>query len=216
MIKALLIDFGGVLTHSGDMHFFHRLGWEWIPFDELRSRWDKAKIGEITLDEYLAGVKSKKQFILDYHKKESLRKEAVVVLKELKKKYKLCLLSNHIPDLLVPYLKQKKLYSLFDVVLISGNGLCKPDKRFFELALKKLKVKANECAYLDDLLMSIGTANELGITTTRMDNGADMSVINARPKYKNIKPNYTVSSLKEFLELVNLLSKKEVAKKKRK
>lgn len=59
--------------------------------------------------------------------------------------------------------KEKGLYKPFKVVIISSEvGMVKPQKEIFELALKKLKSKPNECIFVDDNEKNILVARDIG------------------------------------------------------
>ncbi len=160
MIKCILVDFGGVLTKNSDFKEFHKVGHEWIPIEELLARWHKAKVDEITLDQFLEGVPNKQEYLNGYYSKERFAPGYRKVLKTLRKKYVLCMLSNHITDMLLPLIKEKKIDKLFDEVLISGKGLAKPNPEFFLFACKILGLKTSECVLIDDLKGNIGSAKK--------------------------------------------------------
>lgn len=55
---------------------------------------------------------------------------------------------------------------LFDVVVISGEvGLRKPDRPIFDLLLKRLELSAEQCLFVDDHPGHLHAAAELGIET---------------------------------------------------
>ncbi|GAA6007945.1 hypothetical protein JCM11491_006551 [Sporobolomyces phaffii] len=64
------------------------------------------------------------------------------------------------------------LKSLFDEYIESCvEGLRKPDPRFFQLALDKLGIKAEEAVFLDDIGHNLMAARKLGIRTIRVVHG---------------------------------------------
>ncbi|GAA5832290.1 hypothetical protein JCM3766R1_002366 [Sporobolomyces carnicolor] len=70
------------------------------------------------------------------------------------------------------------LKSLFDEYVESCiEGLRKPDPRFFQLALDKLGVKADEVVFLDDIGHNLIAARKLGIRTIRVAHGNSSSAI---------------------------------------
>ena len=83
-------------------------------------------------------------------------------LTELKKKYKLALISNSdcfsIEDIIDKY----DLRKFFDVIVLSYEaGVLKTDKKMFQIVLKKLKVKKDEAVMVGDSIDSdmIGAEN---------------------------------------------------------
>uniref|UniRef100_A0A1I8AAA7 HAD hydrolase, family IA, variant 3 n=1 Tax=Steinernema glaseri TaxID=37863 RepID=A0A1I8AAA7_9BILA len=60
----------------------------------------------------------------------------------------------------------------FDVVIEScREGIRKPDPEIYELALKKLGRKPEECVFVDDLLKNCVTAEQLGMRTVQVKGG---------------------------------------------
>lgn len=57
----------------------------------------------------------------------------------------------------------------FDVVIESSAvGVRKPERRFYEIALDSLGVRAEEAVFLDDLGVNLKTAREMGMTTIKV------------------------------------------------
>jgi epoxide hydrolase-like predicted phosphatase len=67
----------------------------------------------------------------------------------LKPKYKIGILSNAAHDI-KKYMSQEETKLFDEIVLSCEMGIIKPNTKFYELASGKLKVTANECAYVDD------------------------------------------------------------------
>lgn len=88
------------------------------------------------------------------------------IIKSLKKRYKLGLLSVHAKEW-VEYCEEKLSYtSLFDVVSYSFEALvCKPDKKAFKIILDKFQTKPEQVLFIDDSPKNIKTAEELGIAS---------------------------------------------------
>lgn len=58
---------------------------------------------------------------------------------------------------------------LFDAIVEScREGLSKPDKRFYQVALKKLGVTAAECIFIDDLGVNLKSAKQMGFQTIKV------------------------------------------------
>ncbi len=105
--------------------------------------------------------------VSDWHGNMSFDPQAEPLLKKLKKKYTIVLLSNfdH-PPYVHGLLEQNGLTSLFDHVVISGEvGVQKPDVRIFEHALKAASLSANEVIHVGDSISDdVFGAHEAGIT----------------------------------------------------
>lgn len=120
-------------------------------------------------------------------KSEVLRK-----LKELKKKYKLAVLSNSSSEEAIKSLENLGLLHFFDFVLISSEvGFSKPDPRFFELALNKAKVKPENAVMVgDNLENDIIPARLLGMRAYLLDSRAKY------PQYKD--EDWYITSLNQL------------------
>jgi len=98
--------------------------------------------------------------------------EKLHLLSELKKKYRLLLLSNtnplHIQTAVAAEFGKtgKTMQDFFDKCYLSYEmGMVKPDVEIFEALLADAQVKAEECLFLDDGKKNIDTAAALGIQT---------------------------------------------------
>lgn len=61
----------------------------------------------------------------------------------------------------------------FEVVVESSTAGCrKPDRRFYEIALERLGIEANEAVFLDDLGVNLKPARAMGMTTIKVLNAA--------------------------------------------
>lgn len=97
--------------------------------------------------------------------------ETIETLEELKKKYKLVLVSNT-DSLSVPQLLEKfDLKKYFDDIILSCDvGLLKTDKKLFAKALKKVKLKASEVVMVGDSIPTdIEGAKNAGIRAILVD-----------------------------------------------
>jgi len=106
------------------------------------------------------------------------------MLVELKKKFRLLLLSNTNPihiEGLVPleFAKiGKKLSDIFDKCYFSYEmGMAKPDAEIFEALLANAGVKPEECLFLDDGLKNIQQADKLNIQTYLVKEYEDLSFL---------------------------------------
>jgi putative hydrolase of the HAD superfamily len=106
---------------------------------------------------------------------EDIRMESYVpqLLSELKKKYKLGLVSNfaYAPGFWT-ILERFSLTKFFDAVVVSGElGLRKPHPKIFKEALKTLDVKAEEAVFVGDSLKAdINGAKKMGLKTILVEN----------------------------------------------
>lgn len=87
------------------------------------------------------------------------------ILPEIKKQYKLAVINNG-NSIAIEYWKEKFNFSIFDLYINSGViGIKKPDPEIYLLTCEKLKVKPEECLFMDDALENIEAAKKLGMKT---------------------------------------------------
>lgn len=89
------------------------------------------------------------------------------IIEKLKKKgYKLGLLSVHTREWVDHCEKKFDYHKLFHSILYSFEiEVCKPEKRAYELMLKKMGSKAEGCLFIDDNPENLIAAEKLGIKT---------------------------------------------------
>ena len=119
------------------------------------------------------------------------------VLEKIFKKYKLGMISNFgIPKMIWDLLKELKLKSYFDVVIVSAEAkIRKPNPELFMKALKILNVEPSNAIFIGDRLdIDIMGAKSVGMKTI---------LIKRRPYTKaEIKPDNIISNLTELLLLL--------------
>ena len=88
------------------------------------------------------------------------------LLKELKKEYKIGLLSNTNN---YEVLKEEwDMNNLFDTIIYSWQtGTLKPEKKSFDMACQDLEVKTEECMFIDDMEKNVKFANKYGLKGIR-------------------------------------------------
>ncbi len=110
--------------------------------------------------------------------------EKIEVLKQLRNKYKLLLLSNTNPlHIQVSAAGEFAKYGgtmndFFDKCYLSYEmGLVKPNADIFEALLKDAGVSAEECLFIDDGQKNIETASKLGIQTCLVKQEDDLNFL---------------------------------------
>jgi HAD superfamily hydrolase (TIGR01509 family) len=82
---------------------------------------------------------------------------------ELKKNYKLGILSNASGNLLNELFKPEQI-ALFDAIALSyETGVVKPDHRSFEIVAERLGVEPEGCVFIDDQQRYCDAAREVGM-----------------------------------------------------
>lgn len=184
--KALLVDFGGVLTTSVTRSFRAFCRDMGLPSELAKEAFVEAydqhsgdspvhrmEIGEITVDEFgvgLAEVLSQRAGVPVDHKglvqrlfagMEADEDMFAAVAAVRRAGVRTGLLSNSWGSENYP---RERFDELFDVVVISGEvGLRKPDPAIFELAARRLGVRTSDCVFVDDLDRNIAAAEEAGM-----------------------------------------------------
>ncbi len=142
-------------------------------------------------------------FFLEYFKALKLDENAMSVLKELKDKYSLGIVSllMYSPPL-QKFLKKHNMLKFFDVIVTSADiGYRKPHSKIFLAALEKLKVKPFEAVFIgDDPIRDILGAKNIGMKT-----------ILIKPKEKKscrAKPDKIITELKQIPTIIKELQTK--------
>jgi HAD superfamily hydrolase (TIGR01509 family) len=205
MIKAIFLDLHGVISNE-----WHILRNYWLPayteylsYEQIREKYHKAKIQEITFDKLFHEVPKEKHF--SYANKIKLHKGAKEALEELSKKYLLYLASDQIEGAFEKEIETLKIKNYFKKIFVSYKlGLHKPNKDFFEKILLESKEKANESIFVDDAKNNLETAKKLGFTTVWVNNHAE-----SHRNQIDYKPDYEIEDLKELIQIAKELEKKK-------
>jgi putative hydrolase of the HAD superfamily len=85
---------------------------------------------------------------------------------------------------------------------------CKPDRRFFEIALEKAGLAANEVVFVGDSLeQDIQGAHAVGMTTVLITDSAADAVAPMHVGRETPEPDYRISGLSELPEIIAALRK---------
>jgi len=195
-ISTLIFDFGGVLINLNRekaLTEFEKIGLldtaklldNFLPVDIFM----QLEIGELSEDEFLEKlaarstqnpakeqVKSAFQSFL-----QDIPDEKLDLLLELKKRFKILMLSNTNPIHFVWCKNTKFNYKglnindFFDKCYLSyEQKTAKPEKKIFEIILKERNLKAEECLFIDDAPANIETAKSLNFNTILYDVNEDL------------------------------------------
>ena len=179
MIKALLFDFGRVITAQKPRSLFERYESELdllpgtlntIMFES--PFWEKALVGEINMQAYwqaigpqlkLFTVAEVEAFKKRYYLDEKINSDVLKLLEMLYDKYQLAIVSNHPPGLQL-WLKEWQIHGLFEQIVCSGDeGVIKPNPAIFYIALERLQVEPGETIFIDDTKQHVIAAQALGM-----------------------------------------------------
>ncbi|MCK5040628.1 MAG: HAD family phosphatase [Candidatus Aenigmarchaeota archaeon] len=179
MIKAIIFDFGGVVEKFDNDIFLEKIskfsdkGVEelneliYVSSDLPR----KYEMGLISSGEFFRKISemcnlslSKQEFIEAYTDIFCPIQTTHRLIKKLKNKYKISLLSNTSHWDFEHGIKKSEVFSLFDFMTLSFEvGARKPEEKIYLDALDKLKLKPQECVFIDDVVEYVEGANKTGI-----------------------------------------------------
>ena len=122
-------------------------------------------IGEL-IDRLSSGLNIPRNEIIDDWKKIfTVNYDLINLIKELKSKHSIALLSNAPLGLVEAIISTYNLENLFDKVFISSHyKMAKPDKEFYRLCMDGFK-DANSYYMIDDNIKNLSVLSELNINT---------------------------------------------------
>jgi putative hydrolase of the HAD superfamily len=193
-IKAILWDFGGVIT-SSPFEAFNRYEREQnLPLDFIRqvnatnpetNAWAQFESSRISADEFdiafeaetrHAGHAIRGRIVIEMLS-GNVRPRMVEVLETCRQQYRIACLTNNVKSGEGPGMARsaesarqvREAMSLFEFVLESSKeGIRKPDPRFYMRACERLQVEPRQTVFLDDLGINLKSARELGMTTIKV------------------------------------------------
>ncbi len=194
MLKAVLWDFGGVLTTSPFESFNRFEAENSLPRDFIRTinatnpesnAWARFESSQVSLDEFdelfraesaAAGHAIDGKQVVALLRGE-LRPHMVEVLKICKGQFKVGCITNNFKSggdcSVAPdddrAAQTAAVMEFFDIVIQSSvEGVRKPDPRIYEIACQRLGVAPADCAFLDDLGVNLKPARALGMSTIKV------------------------------------------------
>ena len=196
MFKAVLWDFGGVITSSPFEAFNRFEADHGLPQDFIRginatnpetNAWAQLESSQVSVDEFddlfATEARDKGHEVRGRQVLELLsgdiRPEMVTALKRIRQDHAIGCITNNVNTGEGPGMarSEKKasviaeIMSLFETVIESSKvGIRKPNPAIYELACKQMGITASEAVYLDDLGINLKPARELGMTTIKVLN----------------------------------------------
>jgi epoxide hydrolase-like predicted phosphatase len=179
VIKAVIFDFGRVISAQKPPSLFRTyeedlgLTPETINTIMFESKaWEDALVGRKTVEEFwqaigpelgLTAIEEIEAFRHRYDAAEAINGGVLHLIRRLRRRYKLAVLSNSPPGL-TRWLASWKILDLFRVVFCSGDeGIVKPDPRAFVRTVERLGVKPEEALFIDDTPEHVDAARALGL-----------------------------------------------------
>ncbi len=193
-IRAVLWDFGGVLTTSPFEAFNRYEEANGIPLDFIRkvnatnpedNAWARFESSRIDLDAFDAAFEAESgalghpiagRAVVELLS-GNIRPRMVDALKRCKRRYRVGCLTNNVRSGEGPGMARtseramamQAVMDLFDFVIESSKeGIRKPNPEFYLRACRALDVEPAESVYLDDLGINLKPAKVLGMTTIKV------------------------------------------------
>ena len=191
MIKAIIFDFGGVLTTKVDEVFKQYEEVSGVPAELMSSimlgndYWNIKDTEPEDLCLFLTGKISEREYFEKLNRKlneeiefkgdisrlidtilEGLapNEEMIGLVKELKKSYKVALLTNNVKEWMPHWEATFDLNQLFDIVVDSSRvAIMKPNPKIYRLSVNRLCLEPEECIFIDDRRVNLEPARNLGI-----------------------------------------------------
>lgn len=191
MIKAVLFDFGGVITTSPFDNFAAYEAANEIPADTIRqinstnpdtNAWAQLERSEIGPDEFdglfaaeadALGYKIPGSAVLECLKTD-VRPEMVRAVQRIHQDYKTAVLTNNfLRGDSAGVSMHGDVLDNFDAVIESAVvGVRKPDPEFYDIACTTVGVAPADCVFLDDLGINLKPARALGMQTIKVVDAA--------------------------------------------
>lgn len=168
-MKAIIFDMYGVIMKApeGDLIPFLRSKCPEISDELINDFWKEAALGQKSSQEFFRSIGCTvniKEIEEEYLDTIEIDEAFFDIVHDLKKEYKLVLLSNDISEWSVFLRRKYGLDELFDEILISGDiGFLKPDIRIFHNILERLGMTPTMCYYIDDREKNLYAASQLGM-----------------------------------------------------
>jgi epoxide hydrolase-like predicted phosphatase len=178
--RAVIFDFGGVLVRMVDEHprleLARQLGIELQQLDSLiffSESARKASLGEISVETHWEAVRKSlaispeamSGFLDLYWSADDVNWELLEVIRKLRPKYKVGMLSNAWDNLRNTLHSRWNIDGLFDELVISAEvKMMKPDPRIFHMAVDRLGVQPIETIFIDDIEENVLAARKEGLS----------------------------------------------------
>jgi len=216
-IKAIIFDAYGTLfdVNSAAEKCKDKIGDKWEPFanywrtTQLEYTWLRSLMGrhkdfwQVTEDSLDKSMKafnidlSMRNELLNLYKVLSPFKEVPEVLKTLKKKFKLAILSNGTPTLLNELVNSNNLNGIFnDLFSIEQVGVYKPDSKVYDIPINKYLIQRDEVVFLSANTWDVSGAGNYGYKAIWINRNNNI--------FDNLdyKPNFEIKDLYGLLDKI--------------
>jgi|GEM_PF-2321426 len=166
-IKGFLFDFAGVVGSK------YRWIWDFKKSEDfelmIKELYRQGDRGDITTNELIKRIAKivgipESQVWKDVYPQIVINKELITLIEQLRKKYKIGLLSNYNHVWLEEIFHKHNLNQYFDAIYISSrHRMIKPEQGAYVKALSMLGLREGEVIFVDDVITHIDAAKKLGI-----------------------------------------------------
>lgn len=175
MIKAVLFDFGGVLTASGRSGFVTESVAKLYGVDpaevQMQDTHAELRRGRGDVDAFFAGLNqkygkhvTKAMFVAETTKDYEPLPEVYALAQRMREHGIKTAIFSNIFQINADELRRRGCYDDFDPVLLScEQGYAKPDPEFYDIAIKQLGVRPEEIMLIDDQDKCLEPAQALGM-----------------------------------------------------
>jgi len=178
MLRHIIFDFGNVFIEWNPRRIFRKVysekETEYIMQHVWSEDWNNNLDRGVTFTEnekhLCAAYPHCSEYVNVFHRHwyESLGEvnpESVALLSDLQRAgYKTYGLSNWSAETFPLTVEKHPFFRTFNgIVLSSDFGICKPDPEIYRILLKRYRLQADECAFIDDRQKNVETARRLGI-----------------------------------------------------
>ncbi len=219
MIKAIYFDWGQCFADDygqQDTKIEKILKGFNIPLKKFKALWWKLCIlrtaGDIRsdaeLESYLNRILQKKIPVKRIIEIEADDKyvpvEHIAIAKELKKKYKIGILSNGVKEAILAQMRKYKIQDLFDAIIVSSEvGVRKPNALIYYEAVRKMAVKPEEIVFVsDEIADDLVAASGLGMKTIWFDRGRKAFTSEDKKVSEIYKPDAVVRKFSEIIPAI--------------
>lgn len=179
MIKAIFFDFDGVLSNyeCGSSTVCHNLSRKTgISEEKLLSCYDNYArdlyVGKGTHKDIWSafckcvGEKLDISLLDAAFRNTPMNEKMLELAEKLRKNYKVGIITDNSKERFSAIIDEFKLRDKFDVLILSADvGATKKDERIFRAALGALKVKLNECVFIDNSKKNLEVPARMGFKT---------------------------------------------------
>ncbi len=187
MIKAVIFDVGGVLEKKIHQRIIkeladkHNLDYECM-LKNSEPIFHDVMINKLTESQYYEYVIKHNNLPVEVEELTKRWKDLTEpiegsweIVNELKGKYKLGIISDMGIEWAEFRENKNNLRDIFDVIIWSYDVKTKkPGEKIFKYALEKLKLKAEECIFIDDYEKNIEISKKLGIKSILFENSEQL------------------------------------------